>query len=71
MKNKVLLLTFLFYEKNSAKGLEILDFPCNQFGQQAPGTEEEILIDRNGNVVERFEPTEDIKVIGKAVEELL
>jgi glutathione peroxidase-family protein len=46
MKNKVLLLTFLFYEKNSAKGLEILDFPCNQFGQQAPGTEEEILIDR-------------------------
>jgi glutathione peroxidase len=134
------------YEKNSAKGLEILDFPCNQFGQQAPGTEEEIhefcqlnyatkfpqfkkievngegqsplfaylksqkgfkgfdpnhkigkilidmlskadpdydktpdikwnftkfLIDRNGNVVERFEPTEDIKVIEKAVEELL
>ena len=29
------------------------------------------LIDRNGNVVERFEPTEDIKVIEKAVEELL
>ena len=24
------------------KGLEILDFPCNQFGHQAPGTEEEI-----------------------------
>ena len=30
------------YEKYSAKGFEILDFPCNQFGQQAPGTEEEI-----------------------------
>ncbi len=134
------------YEKDSAKGLEILDFPCNQFGQQAPGTEEEIhefcqlnyntkfpqfkkidvngdnqsplfaylksqkgfkgfdpehkigkilidmlskanpdydknpdikwnftkfLIDRNGNVIERYEPTEDIKVIEKAVEELL
>ena len=29
------------------------------------------LIDRNGNVVERFEPTGDIKVIEKAVEELL
>ena len=131
------------YEKYSAKGFEILDFPCNQFGQQAPGTEEEIhqfcqlnyktkfpqfkkidvngdnqsplfaylksqkgfkgfdpnhkigkilidmlskadpdydknpdikwnftkfLIDRNGNVVERFEPTEDINVIEKAVE---
>ena len=134
------------YEKYSAKGLEILDFPCNQFGQQAPGTEEEIhqfcqlnyntkfpqfkkievngdnqsplfaylksqkgfkgfdpnhqigkilidmlskanpdydknpdikwnftkfLIDRNGNVIERYEPTEDIKVIEKAMEKLM
>ena len=134
------------YEKDSAKGLEILDFPCNQFGQQAPGTEEEIhefcqlnyntkfpqfkkievngdnqsplfaylksqkgfkgfdpnhqigkilidmlskanpdydknpdikwnftkfLIDRNGNVIERYEPTEDIKVIEKAMEKLM
>lgn len=25
------------------KGLEILGFPCNQFGAQEPGTEEEIL----------------------------
>ena len=24
------------------KGLEILDFPCNQFGNQAPGTDDEI-----------------------------
>ena len=24
------------------KGLEILDIPCNQFGKQAPGTDEEI-----------------------------
>lgn len=24
-------------------GFEILDFPCNQFGHQAPGTEEEIV----------------------------
>ena len=31
------------YEKYQAKGLEILDFPCNQFGGQAPGTEEEIV----------------------------
>lgn len=30
------------YEKYRDKGLEILDFPCNQFGHQAPGTEEEI-----------------------------
>ena len=30
------------YDKYKDKGLEILDFPCNQFGHQAPGTEEEI-----------------------------
>ena len=30
------------YEKYQSKGLEILDFPCNQFGKQAPGTEEDI-----------------------------
>ena len=30
------------YEKYHAAGLEILDFPCNQFGQQAPGTISEI-----------------------------
>jgi len=96
------------YDKYAEKGFEILDFPCNQFGHQAPGTEEEIvsfcqtrynvsfkqfakievngkneaplytylkdqksgvmgkkikwnftkfLIDRDGNVVERFAPT--------------
>ena len=30
------------YKNYKDKGLEILDFPCNQFGEQAPGTEEEI-----------------------------
>ena len=30
------------YQKYHAQGLEILDFPCNQFGQQAPGTIQEI-----------------------------
>ncbi|MGL5259783.1 MAG: glutathione peroxidase [Lachnospiraceae bacterium] len=30
------------YEKYKSKGFEILDFPCNQFGNQAPGTEKEI-----------------------------
>ena len=30
------------YDRYKGKGLEILDFPCNQFGHQAPGTEEEI-----------------------------
>ena len=96
------------YEKYQNRGFEILDFPCNQFGNQAPGSDEEItdfcnsrygitfrqfakievnganedplytylksqksgvmgskikwnftkfLVDRNGNVVERFAPT--------------
>ena len=30
------------YDKYQSKGFEILDFPCNQFGNQAPGTEDEI-----------------------------
>ena len=134
------------YKNYKDKGLEILDFPCNQFGEQAPGTEEEIhqfctlnfgtefpqfkkievngenesplftflksqrgfqgfdlehkigalldkmlreadpdydskpdikwnftkfLIDREGNVVERYEPTADIKVIEEKIKELL
>ena len=30
------------YETYKDRGLEILDIPCNQFGAQAPGTDEEI-----------------------------
>lgn len=30
------------YKKYHDEGLEILDFPCNQFGHQAPGTDVEI-----------------------------
>lgn len=30
------------YDEFKAEGLEILDFPCNQFGEQAPGNDEEI-----------------------------
>lgn len=30
------------YQKYKGRGFEILDFPCNQFGGQAPGTIEEI-----------------------------
>jgi len=134
------------YKEYRDKGLEILDFPCNQFGEQAPGTEEEIhqfctlnfgtefpqfkkievngenesplftflkskcgfkgfdkdhkigalldemlskadpdyaskpdikwnftkfLVDREGNVVERYEPTTDCKVIEEAIKKLL
>ncbi len=30
------------YKDYHSQGFEILDFPCNQFGQQAPGTDESI-----------------------------
>jgi len=110
------------YEKYQGKGFEILDFPCNQFGNQAPGSDEEItdfcnsrygitfkqfakidvnganeiplykylkkqqsgmlgsmikwnftkfLVDREGNVVERFAPTKEPKSIEDKIEELL
>lgn len=30
------------YDQYKSQGLEILDFPCNQFANQAPGTDQEI-----------------------------
>jgi glutathione peroxidase len=30
------------YEKYHDQGFEVLDIPCNQFGHQTPGTDEEI-----------------------------
>jgi glutathione peroxidase len=134
------------YEKYVDEGLVILDFPCNQFGNQAPGTDDEIytfcdanygvkfpifskvevngdnahplfqflksqkgfqgfdenhrlssildgklseadpdyknkpdikwnftkfLVDRKGNVVERFEPTEDMFIVEDKIKQLL
>ena len=32
------------YKKYHDQGLEILDFPCNQFGNQAPGSDDEIHV---------------------------
>lgn len=110
------------YEKYQQQGFEILDFPCNQFGNQAPGTEEEIedfcnsrygttfqmfakievngdnadplftylkskkngilgndvkwnftkfLVDRDGNVIERFAPVIKPEKIDKKIFELI
>jgi len=33
----------MLYKKYKDKGFEILDFPCNQFANQAPGTDAEIV----------------------------
>ena len=40
------------YEQYRDQGLEILAFPCNQFGKQEPGTDEDIrgFCDRNYHV---------------------
>ena len=110
------------YDKHKDKGFEILDFPCNQFANQAPGTIEEIqsfctlnygttfprfakidvngknasdlfkflkkekksalgssikwnftkfLIDREGNVVKRFAPTDKPESIEQDIVALL
>jgi len=110
------------YEKYNAEGLEILDFPCNQFANQAPGSDDEIvsfcqsrygvtfkqfskievngeneaplytylksqkggvlgknikwnftkfLVDKEGNVVERYAPTTTPEKIDKDIKELL
>ena len=32
----------MLYEKYHDQGLEVLDFPCDQFGHQAPGSNDEI-----------------------------
>lgn len=32
----------VMYEKYHDKGLEIIDIPCNQFGHQTPGTDDEV-----------------------------
>jgi glutathione peroxidase-family protein len=32
----------MLYDRYSTRGLEILGFPCNQFGGQEPGTNAEI-----------------------------
>jgi glutathione peroxidase len=111
------------YRKYSAQGFTILGFPCNQFGAQEPGNEEEIatfckstydvsfpmfakidvngpkahpiyeflkrsapgilgstaikwnftkfLIDREGNVKNRFAPTDTPKALENEIEALL
>lgn len=33
----------MLFKKYNKQGFEILDFPCNQFGHQAPGTDDEIV----------------------------
>src|SRR5574344_247531 len=52
------------YEDYHAKGFEILDFPCNQFGQQAPGTDEVIHDFCKLNYGTKFSQFKKLKVNG-------
>lgn len=52
------------YEKYRTQGLEILDFPCNQFGSQAPGTIQEIHQFCTANFAIQFPQFDKIDVNG-------
>jgi len=53
------------YEKFKARGLEVLGFPCNQFGKQEPGSSEEIAEFCSVNYGVTFPMFEKIDVNGK------
>ena len=53
------------YEKYQSQGLEILDFPCNQFLGQAPGSNEEIHTFCKGRFGITFPQFAKINVNGK------
>ena len=53
------------YKAYKDKGLEILDFPCNQFGNQAPGSDEEIAQFCSLNYGTEFPQFKKIEVNGE------
>ena len=53
------------YEKYHEKGFEILDFPCNQFGHQAPGSDDEIHQFCTAKYKTQFDQFAKIDVNGK------
>ena len=58
------------YDKYKDQGFEILDFPCNQFMRQAPGSAEEINTFCTLNYQTTFPRFAKIKVNGKEAEPL-
>ncbi|MBQ7346895.1 MAG: glutathione peroxidase [Clostridia bacterium] len=53
------------YDAHHDAGLEILDFPCNQFGEQAPGDDEEIHSFCTGRYGITFPQFSKVDVIGE------
>ncbi|MCD8107241.1 MAG: glutathione peroxidase [Oscillospiraceae bacterium] len=58
------------YSKYAERGFEILDFPCNQFAGQAPGTDEEIASFCTGRFGVTFKQFHKIDVNGANEEPL-
>lgn len=58
------------YEKYKSEGFEILAFPCNDFGKQEPGTNEEIKEFCSTNYNVTFPLFNKIKVLGNEKEAL-
>lgn len=52
------------YDEFKDEGLEILDFPCNQFADQAPGSDEEIYTFCTGRFGITFPQFSKVEVIG-------
>lgn len=53
------------YEKYHEQGFEVLDFPCNQFGHQAPGSNDEIHEFCTAKYKTKFEQFAKIDVNGE------
>ena len=58
------------YEKYHNRGFEVLDFPCNQFGEQAPGSYDEIHAFCTGNYNITFPQMDKIEVNGDSAQAL-
>jgi glutathione peroxidase len=58
------------YKKNSAQGLEILAFPCDQFGHQEPGSDPEIRSFCERNYAVTFPLFSKIEVNGEGAHPL-
>ena len=58
------------YEAYHDRGLEVLDFPCNQFGHQAPGEDEEIHAFCTGRYKTQFDQFKKLDVNGETADPL-
>ena len=58
------------YDEYHDQGLEILDFPCNQFGDQAPGSDDEIHTFCTGRFGITFPQFSKLDVLGENADPL-